>query len=128
MTRYCPRCGHNVEADPAMVRGDWRICLEQGVRWRRIEIALTGRQLSVLHSLASCPGRFLGPYVLLARAGSATAGAEPRAAAVAVSSTRREIISRIKAAGAPVPIDGRRGMGARWIGSADRDIRPGGAG
>jgi DNA-binding response OmpR family regulator len=114
MANFCLRCGHNFEFDPAIRLGDFEVEIGQGLFWKGEEIELTPTELSFVHSLMSFPGRFIDHYVLLGRAGSESYDADPRVARVAVAKTRRAIMTKMSAAGAPEMLESRAHFGTRW--------------
>lgn len=115
MSNFCFRCGHNQEADRAVVIDGFRIELGQGMAYGATEIKLTPMELSFAHTLASYPGRYIEGYVLLTRAGSESADAESSVARSSLSKIRRSLVAKIEAAGAPNLIEQRARYGVRWL-------------
>ena len=102
----CPHCGHDLEADAPIERGDIRSDPRGSVTWKGQELDLSQAHRILIHTLLKAEGRVVPVYVLAERMGS-----ESENPSALISVQRHHIRRRI---GFRLPIETVLGVGLRW--------------
>lgn len=108
---FCPHCGYNLQADPEIIDGLWRMT-PAAISYDGELIDFTPQQAAIVYTLAAAHGRFVGTELLLNRSGDSE-----RRNSIAVQMTR----IRAKLSGRAI-IQTQWGRGYRWAASPENVV------
>lgn len=106
---FCPSCGYNLERDPVVESGLWRLDPIAGEAYHHNrKVRLSAQQFGILYACSAARGGLITRDMLMSRLGS---DAETNTLSVQLSRIR----NACREVGAAMPIETVWGKGLRWV-------------